>query len=265
MKNILLKVASTGILVTASQLSGQVLMLNFGSTSVPGAEATNSPYHSENPTFTESTWNELGKSDSSSLVYADNTSATGIAFDIGRSNPLNSGPTVDFSVEPLSSNTLGDDGGVYSLTTMRSTVWSGNNNTDDNWVAGQITGLTPGQYEVLIWGNNGNADLGQVEQTTYVTSASPASTFDFTSISGSTLTNGSNSSWSDGVSYVKTTVTVSAGESLYFAIDGTRLPSFDRAFLSGVQVASIPEPTTYALIAGGAILTLAFIRRRRFS
>ncbi|WP_309381344.1 PEP-CTERM sorting domain-containing protein [Cerasicoccus frondis] len=246
----------------ATSLTAQVLMFNFGSTAVPGGEAGDSPYHTENPTFSGTSWNELGNSDSSSLIYADGTSATGIALDLGRSNPLNSGSTVDFTTNPSSTNTLSDDGGVYSLTTMRSTIWTGNNNVDDNWVAGQITGLAAGQYEILIWGNNGNVNLGDTEMAVYVTSGSAASTFDFDGLGSSALSNSNNSSWTDGVSYSKATITIASGESIYFAVDGTKTPSFNRGFLSGVQVASIPEPGAYALILGACVLGLLALRRR---
>lgn len=247
----------------ASLNAQSVLMLNFGSTAVPGGEATNSPYHTENGSFTGSTWNELGKSDSASLSYADGTTATGIAFDIGRSNPLGSGSTVDYSVEPASSNTLGDQGGIYSLDTMRSTVWTGNNGSDNNWVGGQVTGLAAGTYEVLIWGNLGNTTLGNSPMETYVTAGAAASTFDFDSITGSAISNDNNAAWTDGVSYSKTTITLAANESIYLAIDGTAPPSFSRGFLSGVQVAAIPESSTYAVIAGALGMITVMVRRRR--
>jgi len=253
----------TPILITCSlctAASAQVLMMNFGSTAVPGGQATDSPYHTEMPSFVGGDWNEAGNGDLASLTFADGTSATGISMEIGSSS---NGPVVDFSVNPASSNTLA--GGslnqwYYDTTTMSSTTWNGGDAFNNLYVGIRIDGLAAGEYEVFLWGNNGNLGADN-PMAAYVGSAPSAGTFNFSSISPEQIANTATAdSWTDTVTYSSQTVVLGAGDSLYVAMDGVN-PTQNRGFLSGVQVATIPEPSAYAAMLG--LVGLLFCLRRR--
>ena len=240
-----------------SLASGGVLMLNFGSTFVPGGEATNSPYHTVNSGFTDTTWNEVQMADiaGGGLVYSDGTTASGVALNLGSST---GGAVVDYNANPDRSGTLGDQGGIYSLTTMRSVVWKNGTPGSDYWVGIRIDGLAAGTYDVYAWGNNGNLTLGGTPMTVYASTAAQADTFDF-SMAGNAVPNNDSTAWVDGVSYAADSIDLAAGQSLYLAIDGSNA-SQSRGFLSGVQIVSVPEPVTAAVLVMGG---LAVLRRRR--
>lgn len=239
-------------------LSAEVLMVNFGSSAVPGGEATDSPYHTVTAGFSDTTWNDVsGTADvGSGLLYSDGSAATGISLNMGSST---SSSTVDYDTNPASSNTLGDLGGIYSLTTMRSTTWNGGNSSSDFWVGIRVDGLAAAEYEIFGWGNNGNSSLGGTPMNFYTAAGASASTYDFTSVTPQSITNADNTSWDEGVSYSKSSVILSAGQSLFLAIDGSGSQS--RGFLSGVQISVIPEASTLSLF-GISLCALMLFRRR---
>jgi len=74
--------------------SAQVLMLDFGPTAATGTDRTNSPYHTANGAFTDTTWNTLGTADvASGIVWSDNTAATGISINLGATTSPESPPS----------------------------------------------------------------------------------------------------------------------------------------------------------------------------
>ncbi|CAA6689522.1 MULTISPECIES: PEP-CTERM sorting domain-containing protein [unclassified Lentimonas] len=254
-------------LICAATVQASTLMVNYGTTSVAPGDATNNPLNTETG-FSGTTWNNTGAADSSTLFYADSTAATGITMDMGSSS---GGAIVDFSTNPATSATLDNASidGIYGLGVMQSTVFSGGS-SNDFWAGGKFTGLAAGDYVVYIWGNNGNTALGNTPMESYVASGTDTATFDFGSTSASSISNvdqdGTSETianfWVEGSSYSKTTITISAGESLYFAIDGS-LSGANRGFLSGIQVVAVPEPATYATLAGLLSLGWVMVRRRK--
>jgi hypothetical protein len=246
-------------LATAAYSHGQVIMVNFGTSTIPGGETNNSPYHSVESSFTDTTWNQAGNSDQSSLLYSDGTAATGISLDLGRGP----GGVVDFTDNSNYTGTLTNAGigGIYSLTTMESAIWGSNSSTNDYWMGLKIDGLSSGTYEVYAWGNNGNTSLGDTPMALYGTSGASSNSYNFSSLTANAISNNNSTAWTDGVSYQTVSITISSGESLYLAIDGTSTQT--RGFLSGIQLVTVPEPSSFALIAGLLGLSGAAFRRRR--
>ena len=72
--------ATTLTVALATSAQAQTLMLNFRSSGGPtGANLTNSPLHTSEPSFTDTTWNNVSNSDvGSGLLYADGSAATGV-------------------------------------------------------------------------------------------------------------------------------------------------------------------------------------------
>ncbi len=62
--------------------------------------------------------------------------------------------------------------------------------------------------------------------------------------------------------YNAATVTISAGQSIFLAVDGPSAGSEKRGFLNSLEIVqAVPEPSMFSLAAGG--LVLAFQGRRR--
>lgn len=247
-------------LATAAHSNGQVIMVNFGTTSVPEGEVNDSPHHSATPSFADTTWNEAGSSDQTGLLYSDGTNAAGISLDLGR------GPSgeIDFTDNTNYTGTLTNAGigGVYGLTTMESAIWGSSSSANDYWMGLKIDGLSSGTYDVYAWGNNGNVSLGDTPMALYGSSGADSDTYNFSSLTGNTISNNNSAAWTSGVSYNTISITISSGESLYLAINGTS-GSQPRGFLSGIQLVTVPEPSSFALLAGLLGLASAAFKRRR--
>ncbi|HEY0944177.1 MAG TPA: PEP-CTERM sorting domain-containing protein [Opitutaceae bacterium] len=268
-------------LALATTAHAQVLMLDFGPTSPTGASTTNSPYHTAaGSSFTDGTWNVVGTADvTSGLLFSNNTAATGVSVNLGKSTTT----TIALDSQPATSSALGSptNTGVYSGTSVGTDGIFSGSNTSNNSIGLQIGGLAAGTYDIYVTARNTNtgSDATGNSQTVYLGSSSTSGNFDFGSYgsNASTLTYPTKSSatlytasWVEGENYVKLSVTLSAGEFLNLAVDGTALGSGGdtRGFLNSVQIVStgaspIPEPSTYAALAGAVVLGLVVLRRRR--
>lgn len=250
-------------LLAATAASAQVIMINFGSTTVPGGQATFNPLNTEVPSFLGSTWNEAGNGNLGTLQLADGSAATGVSMEIGSST---AGSTVNFSSPPQSSNTLTGSSinDFYKDTvTMASVTWNGGMATNDRYVGIRVDGLDAGEYTIYQWGRNGNIVTNPMNA--YAGAGATAGTFNFASIGPEQIANTDTADdWIDTVTYAKQTVTIATGESIYIGMNGV-LAEQSRGFLSGVQIvgANIPEPGVYAALLGVVALGSVIRRRRR--
>lgn len=280
--NAVSKSAAAFALTWALHASAQpVLMLDFGPTAVSGTSTVggnsvnntvNSPYHTVNSGFTDSIWNQVNTSDvNSGLKYSDNSDATGVTVNLGAATATT---TIDLAgavtSSPLTSNGSATTTGVYGAGSVgKDATFTTGTNTR---VGVQIGGLAAGSYDIYVIARNtnlGSASTASNQQTVYV-GAGSAGNFDYSSLSSASLTYGTNASvftsaWIQGENYVKLSVTLSALDVLNVAVAGTPLSggSETRGFLNAVQVVAVPEPASFAALAGLAGLALVGTRRRR--
>ncbi len=248
----------------------QVLMLDFGSTASTGAE-TNSPYHTAaSPSFTDIKWNTVTADVSSGgLFFSDTTAAAGVSVNMG----VSTGTTTTIDLDANTFNQLtgsATDSLIYAGNSVgRDGMFT--NTTGNPYIGVQIGGLSGGTYDIYITARNTNTGSGQAayDQIAYAGKSSDLGDFSFTGYISSTISYAANqnpdtyrtSAWSEGENYVKLSITLSDGEYLNLAVAGNGIT---RGFLNSVQIVSaIPEPSTYAVIGGLAMLGFAAIRRRR--
>ncbi len=267
-------------------LSAQVLMLDWGTTTVASDDLTNSPYHSVNGSFTDTTWIKMGQGDPtlSSIKWADGTAAND--GDAGTQTPgeisLNFGTNVSAG-QTIIDLTKGATGNV-SGTQINTDIYAGTSVGRDGTYIGsaaqqravglQIGGLAVGTYDVYIVGRNTDTTFAHV-QNFYVGTSAAAGNFNFNtysteSVSYAAGTTDNTSDWTFDAgnaaisNYVRLTVSITA-ENPYLNLASIGGTSGDemRGFLNAVQIVSvIPEPSTYALLAGAGGLVLACARRR---
>jgi hypothetical protein len=259
--------------LAASAASAQVIMLDFGPTTASGANLTNSPYHSANGSFSGSTWNTLGTADSSSIVFSNN-SASGVSVDLGQATTTT---TINLATQPVSSSALGNPtgGGIYAGNSVGTDgiFTTTNGTTGVTRVGMQVGGLLAGTYDIYITARNTNtaAAAATYTQTAYIGTSSTSGNFDFSGFTNlGTLTyanpNASTSftsTWVQGENYLKLSVTLAANDFLNLAIAGGG--SENRGFLNSVQIVNttiVPEPSSFAALAGLGALGLVGLRRR---
>ncbi|WP_269542111.1 PEP-CTERM sorting domain-containing protein [Cerasicoccus fimbriatus] len=270
--------ATTLTVALATSAQAQTLMLNFRSSGGPtGANLTNSPLHTSEPSFTDTSWNNISNSDvGSGLLYADGTAATGVAFDLGIAN-LDVSTTVDLATTPTSANNLGlqANTGVYEGNSVGTGGIFSGSGPDRNQIGLQVTGLAAGTYEIYITGRNTNGQsTGELLYSYYAGTGVAGSNFDFSGYDSSSVSfmgSDQTAAWVDGGNYGKITITLAAGEALNIVSNGdggkaTGSSSFgtaNRGFLNSVQISMIPEPQTWALIIGLVSLGVLALRRRK--
>lgn len=252
-------------------LSAATLMLDFGPTTVTGADRTQSPYHAVTPGFTDTTWNQVQTlAITSGLLYSDGTSATGVSVSVGRSSSL-AWQTLTFAGAPNSATLgTGTNTGVFAGTSAGKDAINYGASASTNTVVGvSVGGLAAGTYDVYIVGYNTNKTAAEAADMGFWALATPGTanldTTSYLSSPQAVSTNSVTSSWIAGSNYVKLSVTLAANEYLTIFSHGTTGDEL-RGFLNSVQIVSvspIPEPSSAALLIGCAGLALAALVRRR--
>ncbi|RYD37106.1 MAG: PEP-CTERM sorting domain-containing protein [Verrucomicrobiaceae bacterium] len=244
--------------------SASILMLDFGPTGVSGASLTNSPYHTVAGTgFTDGTWNQVERTDVSSLTYSNGTVATGVAVNIGVAPGTVTPTVVNYATQPGSSSALGTlwptAGGIYASPSVgRDGIFG----VSGQSLGIQVTGLAAGIYEIFVVGRNTNTS--NTIANSYVATGVVGENFDFAgltpvSITYTSLTN--TAAWIEGVNYSKHTITLAAGQALNIATQGTDNDSQFRGFMNSIQIVQqVPEPSV-AVLSGALLVPL--LRRRR--
>jgi len=250
--------------------NAQVLMFDFGPTVASGASLTNSPYHTANGSFTNTTWNQVQTADlGSGLLWSDGTAATGIALNLGSTTAATtSSSTLGLANTPSNTNALGStiNTGVYATTSVgKDGIYTGSTG-NSRAVGFQLSGLAAGTYDIYLSARNTNSS---VAHTQIMFLGASATSGDFVlngaGMSSETLsiaagTSGATSAWVDNSNYLKMTVVVSTGDVLNLATLGG--VGETRGFLNSVQIVAVPEPTTWALLALSLTTVIIFRRRR---
>ena len=267
---------SSVFLSAGSLAQGAALMLDFGSSPglVDAANAANSPGHAVGAIPTsEITWNQLTTSDvSSGLLYSDATSASGIAVNIGQETTIGSN-IIDFaSANSINASSLGGNAAValgtdYAIDANNKTAAAdgifrnGTSNGTNAAMGLRIDGLAAGTYTIYSVGRNTNTGSA-TPQIFFASAATLSDNFDYAGLDGVTSANSlgtGNDSWTAGEQYTALSVTLTAGQSLFLATEGTTATE-RRGFLNAVQIA-VPEPTTLTLF--GLAAGMLTLRRRR--
>ncbi|AHF90546.1 glycosyltransferase family 1 [Opitutaceae bacterium TAV5] len=270
---------SAGLLGFAFGAHAQTLFLDFGPTAASGEWLTNSPYHTANPGATASAWNTVGNTDTGTLVLADGSAATGVSLNIGSTRTA-AGATLNLDTSPSSSSALGgqiNSGNIYGGSSVgKDAIFDAAANAT-TWTATgfQLTGLEAGTYDIYVTARNtSGASSNAYTQTIYAGAGAEVGDFALSPLQQQTLSYATGhpytSAWVEGENYVKLTVVLSAGEVLNLAVAGSSATEYSperRGFLNSVQIvqtSAIPEPSTVALLVGGAaILFVAAMRFRR--
>lgn len=269
------KWAMAAALVLGGQSAiGAVLMIDFGPTTVLEADATNSPYHTANPSFTDKIWNKVETADVSSLLYSDGTTATGVAINVGAIadyTPANA--EVDLDLTPSGNSALGTrtNSGIYADTSVGKDGIFNGSGTATAGVGVQVKGLAAGVYDIYIAARNTNAgpensDGDSYGYTAYAGAGTPDENFQFKAYTSASVefSNklGQTAAWvQNGLSdanYFKLTVELSESEALNIAVIGfdntlTSSSSETRGFLNALQIVQVPEPGALSLLGLGLL------------
>lgn len=257
-------VASITLLGVGSSLVANLVMLDFGPTTVTGAEQSNSPYHTATPGFTDTTWNKIETSDvASGILNSDGTAATGVSVNVGRSSSLDIN-VLTFAGAPNQA-TLGTmtNTGVFAGTSVgKDGIFY------EDIVGVAIGGLTENTYEIYIVGANTNKSTSDGATIGFWAIATAGtSNLDTSSYLGSpqgTSTNSIAASWVEGSNYAKLTVTLTPSNPFLTIFSTGTTANEDRGFINSIQVSQIPESShTGAALGAGAILLLVFMQLRR--
>ena len=266
-----------GALAFALPASAQVLMLDFGPTTTSGTSLTNSPYHSANSSFTDTTWNKRGTADATSgLLWSNGVAATGVSINLGATTS-DASRTIGLANTPSNGTSLTGSAmttGVYADSSpARDGIFTGTSSGNIRAVGLQVSGLAPGTYDIYMTGRNTNTNGGHI-QNFYAGKAASSGDFTFTdagtfaskSITYFASPTTQNNAWSETTlaNYAKFSVTLTTGAVLQLSAFGGTGDS--RGFLNAVQIvntSTIPEPAAAGLLAGVATIAIATLRRHR--
>lgn len=255
------------LLLTVLPVSAQTLIqFDFGSN--PGAyTGTNSPGHAAGDfSGSDTTWNAVTGDTASGLLFADGSAATGVSVDVGLSSDTT---TVSWTTDP---GVGGPDSGIGVFATDL-----GNDNLfttggSQKIVGVRVSGLAAGTYRVYALGRG--VTSGQVDYTyNQAIAVADANAATFDALGGSFVLSGLSdsgaTSWVAGETHAYAQVTIgSTSDYLVFLTQATATDSASGngfAGIPGLQIAAVsavPEPSTWAALAGVAVLAFAAWRRR---
>jgi len=249
----------------AATVQAQVLMLDFGPTAT--TTPANSPYGTG--AGASPVWNQVQMADPSALKFSDNTDA-GVTLNLGTATTTT---TLNLGTQPGTSNALGgysgSNTGIYAAGSVGTdAIYSGTNSVAST-VGFQLSGLAAGTYDIYITARNTSRDdaTSGYAQVVKVGISTSSGNFDYNGYSSKTLTYAgslNSGAWSENVNYLKMSITLTSSDVLNLAVFGTGADL--RGFLNSVQIvntSSIPEPSTYAVLAGFTALGVVGLRRRR--
>ena len=255
-------------LTSGLQASAAVLMVDFGLQITAGSSLTNSPYHTANVGFLDTTWNRVQTSDitADGLKWSDGSTATGVSLNVGRTTSFGE-TSLDLSSTPISSGLGGAvNTGIYSDSSPGKDGIYSASSSQSRYVGFQLGGMDAGLYEILITGRNTSTG-GSNSPTFFFGTSNAAGNFAFAGMQTQTLsyinsTDPSTDAWVEGVHYVRFTVNLQAGQYMNVASIGSGNEL--RGFLNSVQIAEIfvPEPTTVVfVVVGWGVLGLLRTRK----
>ena len=221
------------------------LLLDFGPTLAAGTDRALSPGHYTGIVpASELTWNRI-TGDSNTLYYGDGTAATGVSLNLGRSTAV--GPvgddTINFNDNGFTVSALGGsiNTGVYAGTSpVKDGIFGGSFGTNNLAVGLRVDGLPAGTYRVVVHGRNSSA-ASIASVLFYATNGASATTYAFTMNDATVqLVNAVpaiTTGFLDGDGIGILTVTLTAGQSLYVACEGT-IAAEMRGFFTAIAIVS---------------------------
>ena len=246
-KRILGSLTLVAVCMVASQPAGATsLLLDFGPTLATGTDRLLDPGHYTGIVpASELAWNRIS-GDTNTLYYGDGVLATGVTLNLGRSTAV--GPvgddTINFNDNGFTVNALGTaiNTGVYAGTSpVKDGIFGGAGGTNNLALGLRVDGLPAGTYRIVMHGRNSNA-AGIASLLWYATNGASATTYAFTNNDPNVLlvnsTPAITSGFLDGDGIAILIVTISAGESLYVASEGTILGSEMRGFFNAISISS---------------------------
>lgn len=288
--------AASALFVTAAVASAAPsLMFDFGPNAITAGSQTVSPAHAVGTIpLADTTWNTVTTTaQQTSLKYADNTDATGVTLTTGQEATGGNG-IVNFSTAIGSVGLVGNGGGtagaqklvgtgsIYGqdsptaiTTAARDGFIGGGTATGTGAAIGiRIDGLAVGEYVVYVTARNTNSNnpSGIAPMNIYTSVGASAGTFTFSSLTPVQQANtnyttanyaGEYNTFTAGESYVAVSFSISAGQSLFLAVDGANNAVERRGFVNSIQIVAVPEPSTYAAGIFGLLALAAVVRRRQ--
>jgi hypothetical protein len=233
-------------LATVGASYGAAIQFDFGTADTAVYDGVNAPAALSG---TVSSWNGVSGADiASGLLYADGTGATDVALNVGTGDAVNWDNT-------LGTYTATDGATAALYTTDLMTDWNYARKAN---LGVQVSGLAAGDYEVYAIVRE-PTNLANTYDIGIGLNGSSLADLAYTgSIAADGEANGT-ATWTAGVNYVMTTVTVGSTTDAITVISDPVNGTFGS--ISGLQIVSIPEPATLGMITafGGGML---FIRRR---
>ncbi|HXU77770.1 MAG TPA: immunoglobulin domain-containing protein [Methylomirabilota bacterium] len=228
-----------GVLLAGSPAQATSILLDFGSTTVLPADELKSPAHAIGAVpASEITWNKIFI-DTNTIYYGDNTLATGVTVDLGRS--LLNSDTIDFNDNGFTVSALGGsiNSGVYTNTSpVKDGIFGGAGGGNNLALGMRVNVLAAGTYTVYVHGRNTSTAAATPERF-YAAHGPAATTYSFSlsdanvllANSAPAITNG----FVEGDNFGTLTLTLAAGESLFLASEGTNVVEL-RGFFNTVEI-----------------------------